>query len=140
MAHGFEITEYPFWTSSRNLVDTIAGFGQHRALLVGGNENRIGRLSEKPVCCHGMYQLISGMQRCDQNSWIRQRASQQSVAGGLPTLFRMLDDMPEFPLPGIGDIITTGLWTRPFPVQPGEIWQTAVSGLPLSGLTVMFTI
>ena len=66
MTHGIEITEYPFWTSSRNLVDTIAGFGQHRALLVGGNENRIGRQPEKPVCCHGMYQLISGMQRCDQ--------------------------------------------------------------------------
>ena len=58
---------------------------------------------------------------------------------GLLTLHRMLEKMPDFPPLQAGDIIATGSWTRPLPIQPGEVWQTAVSGLPLSGLTVEFT-
>lgn len=139
MAHGIEITEYPFWTSSAILSIPLRdsdGIGHYWS----GGTKIVSEGSRKSLYAVTECTSLFWLQRCDQNSWIRQRASQQSVAGGLLTLFRMLDDMPEFPPPGIGDIIVTGLWTRPFPVQPGEIWQTTVSGLPLSGLTVMFTV
>lgn len=136
MAHGIEITEYPFQTSSRNLVDIIAGFGLHRALLVG-EPKIVSEGSRKSPCA------VTGCTSRTCNNVIRTAGfgsePHSNSLQGLLTLFRMLDDMPEFPLPGIGDIIATGSWTRPLPVQPGDVWQTAVSGLPLSGLTVTFT-
>ena len=37
-----------------------------------------------------------------------------------------------------GEIVTTGVLTDAHPVAPGEIWSTAISGLPLAGLAIAF--
>jgi 2-oxo-3-hexenedioate decarboxylase len=37
-----------------------------------------------------------------------------------------------------GEIISTGTLTDAYPVVPGDLWSTQLTGLPLSGLTVRF--
>ena len=138
MAHGLEITEYPFRAATRSLVDTIAGFGQHHALLVG-EPKIVSEGSRK-----SLYAVMEGAGlslAC--NNVIRTAGFGSSPCNnplqGLLILYQMLANMPEFSPLQVGDIIATGTWTKPLPIQPGEVWQTAVSGLPLSGLPVAFT-
>jgi 2-keto-4-pentenoate hydratase len=37
-----------------------------------------------------------------------------------------------------GEIISTGTWTDACPIEPGQTWTTAFSGVTLPGLTVSF--
>lgn len=138
MAHGLEITDYPFQASSRNLVDAIAAFGMHGALLVG----------EPKIVSEGSRKSLYAVSKCasislSSNDVIRTAGfgseTYSNPLQGLLALHRLLKKTPDFPPLQVGDIIATGSWTRPLPVQPGEVWQTAVSGLPLSGLTVELT-
>ena len=53
-------------------------------------------------------------------------------------LVEMLVDDPHNPPLAAGEIVTTGTLTRAFPVTPGERWATAIEGLPLAGIEIVF--
>ena len=138
MAHGIEVTEYPFTDSSRNLVDAIAGFGMHGALLVG--EPKIvsegSRKSLVDVLEYASMSLACGdvIQTAGFGN-----VSYSNPLHGLLKLHQMLSQQSRFPLLQAGDIIASGSWTKPISIRPGNVWLSAISGLPLPGLVIEFT-
>ncbi len=138
MAHGIEITNYPFQTGTKSLVDAIIAFGMHGALLVG----------EPKIVSEGSRKSLYAVSKCASlsvacNDVIRTAGFGSEATSnplqGLLTLYQLLNAMPGTPSLHIGDIVATGSWTKPLAVHPGEVWQTAVSGLLLPGLTVELT-
>ncbi len=61
-----------------------------------------------------------------------------SPVHALLQLHRQLTAEPQFPPLAAGDIVATGSWTNPFPVEPGQTWTTAFSGLTLPGMSISF--
>jgi 2-keto-4-pentenoate hydratase len=53
-------------------------------------------------------------------------------------LQRLLKSQPGAAPLRAGEIITTGTWTDAYPIQAGQTWITAFSGIALQGLTVGF--
>jgi 2-oxo-3-hexenedioate decarboxylase len=51
----------------------------------------------------------------------------------LAHLTKALADDPDHAPLGAGEIVTTGTLTRAFPIRPGEVWTTTLSGLDLPG-------
>lgn len=138
MAHGIEVTEYPYNDSSRNLVDAIAGFGMHGALLVG----------EPKIVSEGSRKSLADVLECASMSLSCGEIIQTAGFGsdfssnplhGLLKLHQMLSRQDRFPSLQVGDIIASGSWTKAVDVRPGDVWLTAISGLPLPGLIVEFT-
>ena len=138
MAHGIEVTEYPFVDSPRNLVDAVAGFGMHGALLVG----------EPKIVSEGSRKSLADVLECASMSLACGEVIQTAGFGsdtfsnpltGLLKLHQMLGLQARFPSLQAGDIIASGSWTRPVDARPGNVWLTAISGLPLPGLVVEFT-
>jgi 2-oxo-3-hexenedioate decarboxylase len=56
----------------------------------------------------------------------------------LAHLVDLLKRQPQAPPLAAGETITTGVLTDAHPVAPGEAWRTALSGLPLKGLSISF--
>lgn len=138
MAHGIEVTAYPFNDSSRNLIDAVAGFGMHGALLVG----------EPKIVSEGSRKSLADVLECASMSLARGEVVQTAGFGsdsfsnplhGLQTLQQLLSQQPRFSSLKAGDIIASGSWTKPVDVRPGDVWLSAISGLPLPGLIVEFT-
>lgn len=138
MAHGIEVTEYPFVDSSRHLADAIAGFGMHGALLVG----------EPKIVSEASRKSLADVLECASMSLSCGEVIQTAGFGsdtfsnplmGLLKLHQMLSQQDRFPKLQAGDIIASGSWTKPVDARPGDMWLTAISGLPLSGLVVEFT-
>lgn len=138
-AHGFEIVQsiFPGWLFKA--ADTVAAFALH------------GRYR------HGPFAEVAPESR---TSWLAQLATFEIVllrdgvevdrgvagnvlgGGPLTALRHFVRGLDEFS-PGWrlepGDVITTGTVTRAFPVSPGELWSTRLSGLPLEGIALAFT-
>lgn len=138
MAHGIEVTEYPFADSSRNLVDAIAGFGMHGALLVG----------EPRIVSEGSRKSLADVLECASMSLACGEVIQTAGFGsdsysnplhGLLKLHQMLSRQSRFSSLQAGDIVASGSWTKTIPIRPGNVWLSAISGLPLPGLVVEFT-
>jgi 2-keto-4-pentenoate hydratase len=53
-------------------------------------------------------------------------------------LVTVLAKQERFPLIAAGEIVTTGTLTVAWPVAPGQVWQTALEGIGLSGIKVRF--
>jgi len=53
-------------------------------------------------------------------------------------LHRLLTAESQFPALGQGEIVATGSWTNPFPVEAGQTWSTAFSGVVLTGMSITF--
>jgi 2-keto-4-pentenoate hydratase len=53
-------------------------------------------------------------------------------------LHQLLNAQQQFAPLQAGEIVTTGTWTDAYPVQAGQTWVTAFSGIALPGLTVSF--
>ncbi len=53
-------------------------------------------------------------------------------------LHRLLQKQPQFPPLAAGEIITTGTWTEAYPVEAGQTWTSAFSGVTLPGLNISF--
>ncbi len=138
MAHGLEVTDCSFNDSSRNLVDAVAGFGMHGALLVG----------EPKIVSEGSRKSLADVLECASLSLACGEVIQTAGFGSEPSsnplegllhLHQMLGKQPRFTGLQAGDIIASGSWTKPFDVRPGNVLLTAISGLPLPGLVVEFT-
>ena len=53
-------------------------------------------------------------------------------------LHQLLQKQTRFRQLQAGEIISTGTWTDACPIEPGQTWTTAFSGVTLPGLTVSF--
>ena len=137
VAHGIEIVQsiYPRWKFTA--ADTIASGGLHAALRTGehhsSNEFNLDVLVE---------QLASFRVTLYRGDEMMDRGGGANVLGSplkaLKALVELLARDPENPPLAPGEIVTTGVLTRAFPVKPGEKWSTTIEGIPLPGVEVTF--
>lgn len=138
VAHGFEIVQshYPGWKF--RAADTVADGGLHGRLLLG-RRVPVAALGSRLVA---QLQSFSLTLACDGAQKEVGRGSNVlgSPLAALGHLVALLqaDSQAEALLPG--EIITTGTTTNAYPVAPGEVWASSLSGIALPGLTVAFTL
>jgi 2-keto-4-pentenoate hydratase len=141
MAHGIEIVVCPYPDWKFNAADAIAAFGLHGTLIIG--ERRHLSAASR----HNLAMLLSAASvslSCsgDEIFTLRGAGFGADVFGSpvhaLLQLHRQLTAEPQFPALAAGDIVATGSWTNPFPVEPGQTWSTAFSGLTLPGMSISF--
>lgn len=141
MAHAVEIAVCPFPNWKFNVADAIAAFGLHGTLIIGER-----RHLNKPAR-HNLVELLANASvslSCDADESFTLRAAGfgadvfGSPVHALLQLHRHLCAEPQFPPLRAGEIVATGSWTNPFSVAAGQTWTTALSGLDLPGISVMF--
>ncbi len=142
MAHGIEVAVSPFRNWEFDAADAVAAFGLHRQLIVGEPRmlSRQGRHRLPDVLAAGSLSLsktvTEGSQLC--------AAGFGQDLGGSPLhallwLHRQAQQQSGFTPLQAGEIIATGSWTNPQPVQRGDVWSTAFGQLNVPGLTVCFS-
>lgn len=137
VAHGCEIVQsiYPGWKFTA--ADTIACGGLHAALRIGAhhssNEFDLDKLVDE---------LASFRITLYRDGEAIDRGSGAHVLGSplkaLKALVEMLARDEVNPPLAPGEIVTTGVLTRAFPVKPGETWMTQLEGIALEGVTIAF--
>lgn len=137
MAHAFEIVVCPFPDWQFEMADSIAAFGLHGSLIVGEPKmlSAATRRNLGEVLANASLSLS-----CGDN--LRSAGFGSDVLGSplhaLWHLHQLLKIQPQFEPLSAGEIITTGTWTDVCPVNPGETWMSAFSGVSLPGLTISF--
>jgi len=141
MAHGFEIVVSPFPNWKFNAVDAIAAFGLHGLLIIGEPKllSSATRRNLPGVLANASVSLSSG----EADSFTLRAAGfgadvLDSPVHALWHLHQVLQDQPQFPPLAAGEIVCTGTLTDAYPVERGQTWTTAFSGVTLPGLTVSF--
>ncbi|WP_182993602.1 2-keto-4-pentenoate hydratase [Herbaspirillum frisingense] len=141
MAHGFEIVVCPFPNWEFTVADSIAAFGLHGTLIVG--EPHVLSSATK----HHLPQILASASvslSCNTESSSVLRAAgfcndeMDSPLHALWHLHQLLQKQSRFRQLQAGEIISTGTWTDACPIEPGQTWTTAFSGVTLPGLTVSF--
>ena len=141
MAHGFEIVSCPFANWELTIADTIAAFGLHGTLIIGEPH-----VLSSATRAH-LAQILAGASvslSCNTDSSGSLRAAgffnheADSPLHALWHLHQLLKTQANFAPLAAGEIITTGTWTDAYPIEPGQTWTTAFSGVALPGLTVSF--
>jgi len=141
MAHGFEIVACPFANWAFTMADSIAAFGLHGTLIVG--EPHVLSSATR----HNLAQILAGTSvslSCNTDSSGILRAAgffnneADSPLHALWQLHQLLKSQAAFSQLSAGEIITTGTWTDAYPIEAGQTWTTAFSGVTLPGLTVSF--
>ncbi len=128
VAHGFEIVQslYAGWRFAA--ADTVAAFGLHGGLWIG---------PRRPLAPGEAGRLESFEITLARDGVEVDRGQGRNVLDGplqaLAHLARALAGDPGHPPLSAGEIVTTGTLTRAFPIQPGEVWTTALHGLDLPG-------
>jgi 2-keto-4-pentenoate hydratase len=141
MAHGFEIVVCPFPDWKFNAVDAIAAFGLHGSLIIGEPKllSAATRRNLPAVLADASVSLS-----CSAGDSISLRAAGfgsdvlDSPVHALWHLHRLLQSQPKFSPLTAGEIIATGTLTDAYPIEAGQTWTTAFSGVTLSGLTISF--
>jgi 2-oxo-3-hexenedioate decarboxylase len=133
IAHGFEIVQSPFPDWKFKVADTVAVNGLHGALVVGPKVPVTGVADCARKLREFRITLACGGAARAEGTGANVLDSPLLAAAHLVTVLRGL---PQFPSIAAGEIVTTGTLTAALPVQPGEIWSTALSGIELPGLTL----
>ena len=136
IAHSIEIVQchHPGWKVT--ITDCTADNGLHGRLIVGTRVEIAGidGIAEK------LPALAVTLSRAGA---VVDRGVGANVLGSplesLGYLVDLLSKQPEAPPLGAGEVVTTGVLTDAHPVKPGEIWTTALTGLPLHGITIEFS-
>ncbi|MBC7413679.1 MAG: 4-oxalocrotonate decarboxylase [Herminiimonas sp.] len=141
MAHGFEIDVCSFPDWKFEAVDAIAAFGMHGALILG--EPRVLSAATRRHLGEMLANASVSLSCSAQPSFTLLAAGFGSEVLGSPLnalwqLHRQLHRQPNATPLAAGEIITTGTWTDAYPVEPGQTWTTAFSGVSLAGLTLSF--
>lgn len=141
MAHGYEIDICPFPGWKFEVVDAIAAFGMHGALILG--EPRVLSAGTRRNLGQMLADASVSLSCSAQPSFTLMAAGFGSDVLGNPVnalweLHKQLQRQPQFAPLAAGEIITTGSWTDGYPVVRGQTWTTAFSGLSLAGLTLSF--
>jgi 2-keto-4-pentenoate hydratase len=141
MAHGFEIAVCPFSDWQFKPVDAIAAFGLHGTLILG-EPKLLSEATRRNLA--GVLADASVSLSCSTGESFSLRAAGfggdvlGSPVHALWHLHRMLQAQPEFKPLAAGQIIATDTLTDAYPIEAGQTWTTAFSGVSLSGLTVSF--
>lgn len=138
VAHGVEIVRsiYPGWVF--RAPDTVAALALHGAYRIG---------PKHPVtpetAAHWAARLAGFRVSLARNGTVVERGDASLVLGGPLEVMRHLvrhlaaspDDTPLEP----GEMVTTGTLTNTPAIAPGEVWTTALQGLPLEGINLTVT-
>jgi 2-keto-4-pentenoate hydratase len=141
MAHGFEIVVCPFPNWKFDVVDAIAAFGLHGSLIIGEPKllSAATRRNLAAVLADASVSLS-----CSAGDSISLRAAGfgsdvlDSPVHALWHLHQLLQNQPQFAPLAAGEIIATGTLTDAYPIEAGQTWTTAFSGVTLPGLTISF--
>lgn len=140
MAHAFEIVVCPFPDWKFNTVDAIAAFGLHGSLIMG--EPKLLSAASRRNLAEVLANASVSLSCSDVESSLRAAGFGSDVLGSpvhaLWHLHQLLQTQPQFTPLAAGEIVATGTWTDAYPVEAGQIWSTAFSGVSLPGLTVSF--
>lgn len=137
VAHGFEMVQshYPGWEFQAP--DAIAVGGLHGRLLVGKRQaiNALGAGLQDALAAFTLVLSCDGQEK--------ETGKGANVLGNplhaVVHLMQVLaSQLPHRPLQA-DELVTTGTVTRAYSVQPGQTWQTAISGIALPGLSVAFS-
>jgi 2-oxo-3-hexenedioate decarboxylase len=137
VAHGFEIVQsiFPGWRFTA--ADTVVAGGLHGGLLLG---------PPMPLDRMPARELKEALVRCEvallRDGAVIDRGRGANVLDGPLSALRYLvetlaRDRFNPPL-AAGEIVTTGTLTAAHRVKTGETWSTALSGIPLAGLSATF--
>jgi len=137
VAHGFEMVQshYPDWKFQAP--DAIADRGLHGRLLVGKRQavDTLGAGLQEALAAFTLVLSEGGV--------VRETGKGANVLGNpLAAVVHLMQvlasQLPHQPLQA-NELVTTGTVTSAYSVQPGQTWQTAISGVALPGLSVVFT-
>lgn len=141
MAHGFEIVVCPFTNWEFTVADVIAGFGLHGMLIIG-EPHVLSATTRRNLAMLLTSSSVSLSCSSDQHAVLRAAGFcndlLDSPLHALLQLHQLLKTQPGAAPLRAGEIITTGTWTDAYPIQAGQTWITAFSGIALQGLTVGF--
>jgi len=135
VTHSVEIVRchHPGWKVT--IPDCAADNGLHGRLVVGARIpiSEIAGLAEK---------LPALEVALSHEGRVVDRGVGANVLGSplssLGYLVELLARQSEAPPLAPGEVVTTGVLTDAQPVRPGQRWSTALTGLPLHGLTIEF--
>lgn len=138
MAHAFEIVVCPFPDWKFEMVDSIAAYGLHGSLIVG--EPRVLSSATRRNLAD---MLASASMSLSCGDELRSAGFGSDVLGSpvhaLWHLHQLLNAQTQhFKSLTAGEIITTGTWTDLCPIESGDTWTSAFSGVLLPGLTISF--
>ncbi|WP_194270658.1 2-keto-4-pentenoate hydratase [Glaciimonas soli] len=141
MAHGFEIAICPFPDWKFEAVDAISAFGLHGTLIIG--EPHVLSTATRRNLGDILANSSVSLSCCTEDAMTLCAAGFGSDVLGSPLhalwhLHQQLQNQTQFDPLTAGEIVTTGTWTDAYPVQAGQTWVTAFSGIALPGLTVSF--
>jgi 2-keto-4-pentenoate hydratase len=141
MAHGFEIVSCPFADWEFTTADVIAAFGLHGTLIVG-EPHVLSAATRRNLAMLLTSSSVSLSCSTDRNAILRAAGFCNDILDSplhaLLQLHRLLQAQPDSAPLRAGEIISTGTWTDAYPIQAGQTWITAFSGIALQGLTVAF--
>ncbi|KAF3997357.1 2-keto-4-pentenoate hydratase [Glaciimonas immobilis] len=141
MAHAFEIVVCPYPDWKFEAADAIAAFGLHGTLIIG--EPHVLSTATRRNLGDILANASVSLSCCTDESVTLCGAGFGSDVLDSPLhavwhLHQLLKTQPDFAPLTAGEIITTGTWTDAYPVQRGQTWVTAFSGVTLPGLTLSF--
>jgi 2-keto-4-pentenoate hydratase len=141
MAHGFEIVSCPFANWEFTTADVIAAFGLHGTLIIG-EPHVLSSATRRNLAMLLTSASVSLSCSTDQNAILRAAGYCNDILDSplhaLLQLHHLLQTQPSSAPLRAGEIISTGTWTDAYPIQAGQTWITAFSGIALQGLTVAF--
>jgi 2-keto-4-pentenoate hydratase len=137
MAHGVEIIVNPYAMLDYTIADAIAAFGMHGTLLVAephvlsnATRHHLARtLADTSISVSCDDRLIGA--GYGSNVML-------NPLNALWHLHQLINSQRRFPHLREGEIIASGSWTNSYPIQAGQTWTTAFSGIDIAGLSVSF--
>ena len=138
IALGFEIVDchYPDWHLTP--ADSVADFGLHGALIVGGPVNRdVPDFDER----------VARLDRLEvsllRNETLVARGRGSDVLGhpleALEVVPRLWPRFCDAGIPEHGLVVSTGTLTPLEPLSPGDMWRVEAKGVDLPGLSIILT-
>jgi 2-keto-4-pentenoate hydratase len=138
VAHGFEIVQSPYPGWRFKAADTVACGALHGALIVGKWTPMPGwRTAEEWLKLLTRFVVTLSKDGVEVDRGLATNV----LDGPVSACRHFLADASArgLPLPGPGDVVTTGTLTRAFPVAAGERWTTRIEGLVVADMDVTFT-
>lgn len=137
IAHGLEVVICPYPDWKFTAADAIAAFGLHGTLLIGEPHllSAASRRNLVLVLPNAGVSLSCGgsLRGAGFGSDVM-----SSPVHALLELHRLLQMQPHSAPLQAGEIIATGAWAEAIPIEAGETWTTAFSGVGLAGMTISF--
>ena len=137
VAHGFEMVQSPYSDWKFQAADAIAVGGLHARLLVGKPQpvDTLGNSLQEALAAFTLALSCDGqLIETGQGANVLGNPLQAVVH-----LMQVLANQAPHQQLQANELVTTGTVTSAYAVQPGQTWKTAIDGIVLPGVSVMFT-